>query len=141
MPANLDKMKSAFHGKQPTREMSFAPEIVGSPSNQTQRLKGKTIDVMEHVGGSDETNEGESDDDIECLRAEESRSPPKTVHSSRKRKSEGGTSSDGKRQALLSWSSREEEVNQALAFLRMREKGKQQPSLTKQVQALSLIHI
>ncbi|KAJ8438634.1 LOW QUALITY PROTEIN: hypothetical protein Cgig2_016380 [Carnegiea gigantea] len=64
-----------------------------------------------------------------------SRSPPKTVHSSRKRKSEGGTSGDGKRQALLNWSAREEEVNQALAFLRMREKGKQQPSLTKQVQA------
>jgi len=135
MPANLDKMKSTFHGKQATGEMSFAPGMVGSPSNQTQRSKGKAVDVVEHVGDSDETNEGGSDDDIECFRAEESQSPPKTVHSSRKRKNEGGTSSGGKRQALLSWSSREEEVNQALAFLRMREKGKQQPSLTKQVQA------
>jgi len=134
-PANLDKMKSTFHGKQATGKMSFAPGMVGSPSNQTQRSKGKAIDVVEHVGDSDETNEGGSDDDVECLRAEESRSPPKTVHSSRKRKSEGGTSSDGKRQALMNWSVREEEVNQALAFFRMRENGKQQPSLTKQVQA------
>ena len=131
MPANLDKMKSAFHGKQATGEMSFAPGMVGSPSNQTQRSKGKAVDVVEHVGDSDETNEGGSDDDVECLCAEESRSPPKAVHSSRKRKSEGGTSSDGNRQALMNWSAREEEVNQALAFLRMREKGKQQPSLTK----------
>ncbi|KAJ8423138.1 hypothetical protein Cgig2_016491 [Carnegiea gigantea] len=135
MPANLDKMKSAFHGKQATGEMSFAPGMVGSPSNQTQRSKGKAIDFVEHVGDSDETNEDGSDDDIECFRAEESRSPPKTVHSSHKRKSEGGTSSDGKRQALLNWSAREEEVNQAFAFLRITEKGKQQPSLTKQVQA------
>ncbi|KAJ8445783.1 hypothetical protein Cgig2_000963 [Carnegiea gigantea] len=35
VPANLDKMKSAFHGKQATGEMSFAPGMVGSPSNQT----------------------------------------------------------------------------------------------------------
>ena len=135
MPANLDKMKSAFHGKHATGEMSFAPGMVGSPSNQTQRSKRKAIDFVEHVGDSDDTNKDGSQDGMECVRAEESRSPPKTDHSSRKRKSEGGTSSDGKRQALMSWSSREDEVNQALAFLRMREKAKQQPSLTKQVQA------
>ncbi|KAJ8431069.1 hypothetical protein Cgig2_017065 [Carnegiea gigantea] len=115
VPANLDKMKFAFHGKQATWEMSFAPGMVTSPTNQTQRSKGKAIDVVEHVGDSDETNEDGSNDNVECLRAEESRS---------KRKSEGRTSSDGKRQALLNWSVREEEVNQALAFLHMREEAK-----------------
>ncbi|KAJ8443576.1 LOW QUALITY PROTEIN: hypothetical protein Cgig2_020663 [Carnegiea gigantea] len=92
--------------------MSFAPGMVGSPSNQTQRSKGMAIDVVEHVGDSDEMNEDGSDDDIRCLRAEESRSPPKTVHSSRKRKSEGRTSCNGKRQALLNWSARERRMDE-----------------------------
>ncbi|KAJ8437656.1 hypothetical protein Cgig2_028594 [Carnegiea gigantea] len=104
VPENLEKMKSAFYGKQATGEMSFAPGIVASPSNQTQRSKGKALDMDEHVGDSDKANEDASDADMECLRAEESRSPPKSVHNSRKRKSEGGTSSDGKRQELINWS-------------------------------------
>ncbi|KAJ8445649.1 hypothetical protein Cgig2_009050 [Carnegiea gigantea] len=134
VPVNLEKMKSAFYGKQATGKMSFTPGMVAPPSNQTQRLKRKEIDMDEHVGDSDEANEDGSDVDIECLCAEESRSPPKSVHSSHKRKSEGGTSSDGKRQELLNWSSRDEEVHQLLAILRMREEAKQQPSLTKIVQ-------
>lgn len=85
----------------------------------------------EHAGDSDEANEDGSNVDIECLVAEESRFPPRSVHSSRKRKSEGGISSDNKRQELLDWSSRDEEVRQALAILRMREEAKRQPSLTK----------
>ncbi|KAJ8434238.1 hypothetical protein Cgig2_031902 [Carnegiea gigantea] len=60
---------------------------------------------------------------------------PFTALASEKMKAGLPGSSDGKRQELLNWSAREEEVNQAFAFLRMREKGKQQPSLTKQVQA------
>lgn len=48
-------------------------------------------------------------------------------------KSEGGTSSDDKKQKLLNWSSRDEEVPQALAIIRMREEAKQQSSLMKQV--------
>ena len=72
MPANLDKMKSASHWKQVTGEMSFAPGMVGSPRNLAQQSKEKAIDVVEHVGDSDETNEGGSDDDLECLPAEES---------------------------------------------------------------------
>lgn len=86
-----------------------------------------------HVGDSDEANKDGSNAHMECIRVEESRSPPKSVHNSRKRKSEGGTSSDGKRQELLNWSSRDEEVHQALAIIRMREQAKQQPSLTKKV--------
>jgi len=79
-------------------------------------------DMDEHVGHSDEANEGGFDTDIELLGAKESRSPPKSVHSSRRRKSEGGTSTDGKRKELL-------------AILRMREEAKQQLFLIKQVQA------
>ena len=134
VPANLEKMKSAFYGKQATGEMSFAPRMVTSPSNQTQRSTGKALDMDEHIGDSDKANEGGSDAHMECLPAEESQSPPKSVRSSRKRKSEGGTSSDGKRQELLNWSSRDEEVHQALAILRMKKEAKQQPSLTKYVQ-------
>ncbi|KAJ8423044.1 hypothetical protein Cgig2_021863 [Carnegiea gigantea] len=70
--------------------------MVTCPSNQTQGSKGKAIDMDEHVGDSDEANEDGSDADIECLGVEESRSPPKSVHNSRKQKSEGETSSDGK---------------------------------------------
>lgn len=66
--------------------MSFAPGMAGSPSNQTQRSKGKGIDVVEHVGDSDETNDDGFDDDIECFRAEESRSPPKIDHKSQVKK-------------------------------------------------------
>ncbi|KAJ8449588.1 hypothetical protein Cgig2_005610 [Carnegiea gigantea] len=109
--------------------------MVASPSNQTQRSTGKALDMDEHIGDTDEANEDGSDAGMECLPAEEGQSPPKSVHSSRKRKSEGGTSSDGKRQELLNWSSRDKEVHQALAIIRMREEAKQQPSLTKQVQA------
>ncbi|KAJ8436662.1 hypothetical protein Cgig2_006372 [Carnegiea gigantea] len=105
--------------------------MVGSPSNQTQRSKGTAADMDE--GHSDEANEDGLDADIERLGAEESRSPPKSVHSSRRRKSEGGTSSDGKRKELLDWL--DEDVHQALAILRMREEAKQQLSLIKQVQA------
>lgn len=86
MHANLEKMKSAFYGKQATREMSFAPGMVALPSNHTQRLKGKEIDMDEHIGDSEKANEDGSDVDIECLRAEESRSPPKSLHNSHKQK-------------------------------------------------------
>ncbi|KAJ8432499.1 hypothetical protein Cgig2_003576 [Carnegiea gigantea] len=89
----------------------------------------------EHISDSDKANEDGSDAHMECLRVKESRSPPISVHSSRKRKSEGRTSSDGKRQELVNWSSRDEEVHQALAIICMREEAKQQPSLMKQVQA------
>ncbi|KAJ8441444.1 hypothetical protein Cgig2_023630 [Carnegiea gigantea] len=124
VPANLEKMKSAFYGKHAAGEMSFALGMVASPSNQTQQSKGKAIDMEKHKGDSDETNEDGSDADIECLGVEEIRSPPRIVHSSCKRKSEGGTSSDDKRQELLNWSSRDEEVHQALAILRMREESR-----------------
>ncbi|KAJ8445768.1 hypothetical protein Cgig2_026095 [Carnegiea gigantea] len=136
---NLEKMKSAFYGKQATGEMSFAPGMVASPSNPTQRSTGKALDIDKHVGDTDKANEDGSDAHMECLRAEESRSPPKSVHSSRTRKSEGGTSSDGKRQELLNWSSRDEEVHQALAIIRMREEAKQQPSLTKQIRGIKRV--
>ncbi|KAJ8444375.1 hypothetical protein Cgig2_026579 [Carnegiea gigantea] len=112
VPANLEKMKSAFYRKQATGEISFAPGMVTSPSNQTQRSTGKALDMDEHVGDSDEANEDGSDARMKCLRVEESRSPPKSVHSSCKRKSEGGTSSDSKRQELLNWSSRDERMDE-----------------------------
>ncbi|KAJ8431884.1 LOW QUALITY PROTEIN: hypothetical protein Cgig2_001576 [Carnegiea gigantea] len=92
--------------------MSFAPRMVASPSNQAQRSTRKALDMDEHVGDSDEANEG-SNAHTECLRAEESRSPPKSVHNSRKDK----------------------EVPQALAIIHMRDEAKQQLSLTKQLQA------
>ncbi|KAJ8438085.1 hypothetical protein Cgig2_025490 [Carnegiea gigantea] len=57
--------------------------------------------------------------------------PGKTFFSPSKRKSEGGTSSYGKRQELLDWSSRDKEVHQALTILRIREETKQRPFLTK----------
>ncbi|KAJ8428885.1 hypothetical protein Cgig2_021052 [Carnegiea gigantea] len=57
VPANLEKMKSAFYGKQATGEMSFAPGMVVSPSNQTQRSTGKARDMDKHIGDSDEANE------------------------------------------------------------------------------------
>ncbi|KAJ8420505.1 LOW QUALITY PROTEIN: hypothetical protein Cgig2_015269 [Carnegiea gigantea] len=135
VPANLEKLKSAFYGEQATGEMSFAPGMVASPSNQSQRSTGKALDMGEHICDSDEANEDGSDAHMEWLPAEESQASPKSVHSSHKQKSEGGTSSDGKRQELLNWSSRYEEVHQALAIIHMREEAKQQPSLTKQMQA------
>ncbi|KAJ8436744.1 hypothetical protein Cgig2_009718 [Carnegiea gigantea] len=67
VPANLEKIKSAFCGKHATSEMSFAPGMVTSPSNQTQLSKRKAIDLDKHVGDSDEANEDGSDADIECL--------------------------------------------------------------------------
>ncbi|KAJ8445669.1 LOW QUALITY PROTEIN: hypothetical protein Cgig2_007145 [Carnegiea gigantea] len=85
-----------------------------------------------HGSDSDEANKDGSDVDIKCLGAEESRSPLKSVHSSR---NESGASSNGKRQELLDWSSRNEKVHQSLAILHMREESRQQPSLIKQVQA------
>ncbi|KAJ8431551.1 LOW QUALITY PROTEIN: hypothetical protein Cgig2_029580 [Carnegiea gigantea] len=97
--------------------MSFAPGMVASPSNQTQRSMGKALDMDEHTGDSDEANEDGSDAHMECLLAEESQSPPKSVHNSRKRKSE------------------DKEVHQALAIIHMRKEAKQQPFLTKQLQA------
>ncbi|KAJ8448934.1 hypothetical protein Cgig2_030790 [Carnegiea gigantea] len=131
VPANLEKMKSAFYEKQATGGMSFAPGMVASPSNQTQQSTGKALDMDEHIGDSDEVNEDGSDAHMECLRLEESQSPPKSVHGSCKRKSEGGTSSAANGKSFLT----DEEVHQALAIIRMREEAKQQPSLTKQVQA------
>ncbi|KAJ8419561.1 LOW QUALITY PROTEIN: hypothetical protein Cgig2_018119 [Carnegiea gigantea] len=85
-----------------------------------------------HGSDSDEANKDGSDVDIKCLGAEESRSPLKSVHSSH---NESGASSNGKRQELLDWSSRNEKVHQSLAILHMREESRQQPSLIKQVQA------
>ncbi|KAJ8436074.1 hypothetical protein Cgig2_000370 [Carnegiea gigantea] len=45
---NLEKMKSALYGKHAAGEISFAFQMVASPSNQTQLLKGKAIDMDEH---------------------------------------------------------------------------------------------
>ena len=97
VPANLEKMKPAFYGKHTIGEMSFAPGMVVSRSNQTQQSKGRVIDIEEHVGDSDKANEDDSGADIKYLGVEESRSPPKSVHNSREQKSEGVTSSDSKK--------------------------------------------
>jgi len=126
VPANFEVR---IPRKQATGEMSFDPGMVGSPSNQTQQSKGKAIDVVEHVGDSDETNKGGSDDDLECLRAEESRSPPKSVHSFASEKVKAGLP------AMANSISERRGGQPSPCFFRMREKGKQQPSLTKQVQA------
>ncbi|KAJ8421846.1 hypothetical protein Cgig2_021711 [Carnegiea gigantea] len=131
----LGEVKSIFYDKHATGEMSFLPGMVASLSNHNQKSKGKAIDMEEHVGDSDEANEDGSDVEIKCLGVEESRSPPKSVHISR------GNSSDRKRQELLDWSSRDEEVQQALAILCMRDESRQQPSLIKQVQAQLKEHL
>ncbi|KAJ8442943.1 hypothetical protein Cgig2_019516 [Carnegiea gigantea] len=48
VPANLEKMKSAFCGKQATGKVSFVLGMVASPSIQTQQSTGKVI-VMKQM--------------------------------------------------------------------------------------------
>ncbi|KAJ8431871.1 hypothetical protein Cgig2_001563 [Carnegiea gigantea] len=107
VPANLEKMKSAFYRKHTIGEMSFAPGMVVSPSNQTQQSKGRAIDIEEHVGDSDEANEDDFGADVKCLGVEE-------------------------KCTQLSQAKKDEEVHQALTILRMREELRRQPSLIKQ---------
>ena len=72
VPGNLEKMRSAFYEKKTTGELSFAPGMVASPSNETQRSTGKALDMDKHIGDIDEANEDGSDPHMECLPEEES---------------------------------------------------------------------
>ncbi|KAJ8445670.1 LOW QUALITY PROTEIN: hypothetical protein Cgig2_007146 [Carnegiea gigantea] len=121
VPANLEKMKLAFHGSMPLMKLASSLEwlLLLAIKPNSQREKRLICD-------SDKANEDGSDVDIKCLGAEETLSQPKN---------EGGASNDGKRQELLDWSSRNEEVHRSLAILHMREESRQHPSLIKQVQA------
>lgn len=76
--------------------MSFAPGMSSIP-RITSKMKSIRVDSDEGRGDSDELEQG-NDEEVECQAAEESRSPPR---SSRKRKSEGGTSESSKRQVHL----------------------------------------
>ncbi|KAJ8441582.1 hypothetical protein Cgig2_023146 [Carnegiea gigantea] len=74
---NADKLRYLFFGLHATGRMSFAPGMSSIPK-LTSKMKSIRVD--------------------KCQAAEESRSPPR---SSRKRKSEGGTSESSKRQVHL----------------------------------------
>jgi len=114
----------AFHGRHATGEMSFSPGMVASHSNVNERMKGLVVDTQEHVGDSDDGDSGGTPDDVDLIQPAESRSPPKTMSCSRKRKSGGGMSSGSKRQAGGGISGMEEEVSNALHILRMREEAR-----------------
>jgi len=71
-----------FYIKDATGKMSFTPSMLASSSNLNQKLKGLVVDIEEHMGGSDEANEGGSVDEVQCISTAESRSPSRSVHSS-----------------------------------------------------------
>jgi len=139
-PLNLEKLKSAFYGRYATGKMSFASSMFAFGSNLNQKLS-LAVDVEEHMGDSEEGNNGGFASEVQCISATESHSPPKSVHSSRKRKGGGGNSIYGKRQELIDWVLRDDEINRALDILCMREDARQGPLLYKQVQARLKRHL
>lgn len=127
-------MEAVFHGRHATGEMGFSPMMVASASQVNRKNKNVASDLEEHMGDSDEANEDVPNEEVQFIGAAESRSSPRSVHTiSRKRRSEGGTSSDSRRQMreLLDLLERDAQVQ-----IRMKKEARAeltQPSTYQQV--------
>ncbi|KAJ8444294.1 hypothetical protein Cgig2_029707 [Carnegiea gigantea] len=96
---NLDKIKAVVHGRHATGDLSFSPVMRASSSQRRLVQQNLAVDLEEHVGDSDEAEDDEYNEQTET--------------NARKRRSEGGSSGDRKRQRQ----ELDAEVHNALALM------------------------
>ncbi|KAJ8419782.1 hypothetical protein Cgig2_006923 [Carnegiea gigantea] len=108
-PPNLDKIKAAVHGKHANGDLSFSPAMGASGSQRRPVQQNLVVDLEEHVGDSDETDDDEYNEQTET--------------NALKRRSEGGSSGDRRRlrQEL------DAKVHNALELMRLKAESRLNP--------------
>lgn len=98
VPPNLDKIKAMVHGRHATGDLSFSPAMGASGSQRRGVQQNLPVDLQEHMGDRDQVDEYDYNEQTQLSDGEKSQSPPRSIHTNtRKCRSEGGSSGEGRR--------------------------------------------